>query len=243
MDKKDNKNCDFCELIVEAKCPCRNYLFSISLMDYIKKKLNINYMKFGTSEDFDSYESWLKEKHPYVYRLELIMDKFQNLFCFIPEKTRKIKSYITNRFITKTHYLNTKLEKGQWFDFDTRVFYGLMNEFQSYVENEVAEMNKILSDKPLLKERKDWTKRDWALNYFDWEINETSEHQSEAAKIKKEIYLWWLDVYPKRVDPYDLSSERDIESYHKTWNEIERQTAEDTEMLIKLIKVRGSCWT
>lgn len=91
--------------------------------------------------------------------------------------------------------------------------------------------------------------------------------QAEAAAEILELYQWWTHVYPNRPDPYEASGwsdycaskrERGIhlleedpdEDREKTRSmldkckEIENQYhEEETQMLIRLIKLRGSLWT
>ena len=94
-------------------------------------------------------------------------------------------------------------------------------------------------------------------------------HQAKAAKEIKELYTWWTEVYPNRPDPYDVSGwnayceeERELnggrlfggkttpalkkksDQAHKLLRKIEAQyEKEDTDMLIRLIKIRQSLWT
>ena len=64
------------------------------------------------------------------------------------------------------------------------------------------------------------SKRDLGLKHLDWELTIPDQPvegedggivdygcpgQAAAAKEKKELYLWWKDVYPNREDPMDLS--------------------------------------
>ena len=95
--------------------------------------------------------------------------------------------------------------------------------------------------------------------------------QAKAAKEIKELYLWWTQTYRNRPDPYEVSGwtaycermrtdnpgsfmasintkkpEDKKESYraHKLLHKIEAQyEKEDTEMMIRLIKIRQSLWT
>lgn len=111
---------------------------------------------------------------------------------------------------------------------------------------------------------------DWAksLDNSDW-LSEDEKHLAEptsqalAAKEMLELYHWWKNVYPNRQDPHDLSGWSDwcdqrrqnIDLQHKEeqaessrildlCNEIEKQQEqEDTEMMIRLIKIRGHLWT
>jgi hypothetical protein len=93
--------------------------------------------------------------------------------------------------------------------------------------------------------------------------------QAEYAREIKALYLWWTEVYPKRPDPYDVSGWTEVsekiraadggslfgeakdpklkkqqDRAHKLLNKLEKQyETEDTEMMIRLIKVRHSLWT
>jgi hypothetical protein len=91
--------------------------------------------------------------------------------------------------------------------------------------------------------------------------------QAEVAKETIALYKWWTETYPNRPDPMDESGwsaycddkrDRGIEfleddpeedkhdtgAMHDKMREMEKAyDAEDTEMLIRLIKIRGSLWT
>jgi hypothetical protein len=94
--------------------------------------------------------------------------------------------------------------------------------------------------------------------------------QALRAKEIKELYMWWTTVYPNRPDPHDASGWSDycesLRIVHGTnWiGRSDRDTAskkagdkalklttkieaaydkEDTEMMIRLIKIRDSLWT
>lgn len=89
--------------------------------------------------------------------------------------------------------------------------------------------------------------------------------QALAAKEIIELYNWWMDIRPLRPDPYDESGwsaycdskrERGIGFLHDDNSGIDTKNmldiinlmekqydSEDTEMMIRLVKVRGSLWT
>ena len=93
--------------------------------------------------------------------------------------------------------------------------------------------------------------------------------QAIKARELKELYLWWTTVYPNRPDPYDVSGWSEYCEKSRELNggrllggkktpelealattslqsarEIEAEyEAEDTAMLIRLIKIRDSLWT
>jgi hypothetical protein len=84
---------------------------------------------------------------------------------------------------------------------------------------------------------------------------------SQAPKQIKEVYLWWKDVRPQRVDPDTASGLREYVNNNPNvlgWKKnsskssklikqavkIEQQYhKEDTDMLITVIKLRGFLWT
>lgn len=227
---------------------CRQYKISIDVPNYIKKKLNIPTIQIGTSEDFRQYEEMLKSNHPYMFWFENVFcDKLQRVVCYPYEIYSNIRAYISNRFITKPHYLDTKLKRGVWYDYDTRLLHGAFEAFVDYVEKEVGAMGRWSKDDVVRDHAgaEKWTDRDWALYYFDWEINETHEAQAEAAKTKKMLYLWWKDVYLTRPDLYATvdDSSKTREYYSSIHTEEARRNDEDTAMLIELVKVRQGCWT
>jgi hypothetical protein len=132
------------------------------------------------------------------------------------------------RWITKTHALTSKLKKGTWYDFDERVLHCLFDELVNFVENE-AGMSML----------EDWTRltqKDYGWKDDDPRCNEPCL-QAVYAKETIELYRWWKEVRPKRKDPWD---ERDGSDSIRLERE---QEDEDTEMLIRLVKIRGALWT
>ena len=91
--------------------------------------------------------------------------------------------------------------------------------------------------------------------------------QATGAQEILELYTWWKEVYPNRPDPYDVSgwsdycddkrkrgigflstdpeeNKWDTRSMHDKIHEMKKAYEdEDTEMLIRLIKVRAILWT
>lgn len=116
----------------------------------------------------------------------------------------------------------------------------------------------------------DHLKWEMTLTDEDW-IEDKSQAkptaQAEAAREILKLYTWWTETYANRPDPYDVSGwsdyceskrergiglletdpEEDREKTHKILDhnrKIEEQyNQEEEEMLIRLIKIRGSLWT
>lgn len=241
-------------------------------------------------------EGWGKWKNENVGKIgywiaEEGLNYIQDTVMFVPDVYENCRVYIVNRYIDKPHYIDTKLEKGKWHEFDTRLLHGLFEMLVNFVEVEKAHWQHIgfhLEDDENKKKHKTPSRED-GLAYLDWEIGLVYEedqgvdseligqptHQAIAAKEIKELYLWWKDIRPNRPDPYDESgwsehckqerldgrglfeytedkrTEEEIEEDKKRRSEIfdllrkieEDQEQEDTDMLIRLIKIRKKCWT
>jgi len=111
--------------------------------------------------------------------------------------------------------------------------------------------------------------RSWGLSPDDAEYGEPTDQARAALEILS-LYTWWTQVYPKRQDPHDESGwteacefgRKDDSDFlsmldntdpeyvamrdraHERLREIEAQREqEDTDMLIRLIKVRERLWT
>lgn len=118
------------------------------------------------------------------------------------------------------------------------------------------------------------------LKHLDWECELTYDEnwvtkddprlgqltsQAQAAREKRELYLWWKDVRPNRPDPYVASGisaffefnpitavfDGSFDNNYDEWrklsdecNRLEREYDEEDERnLIRLIKIRQSMWT
>lgn len=113
--------------------------------------------------------------------------------------------------------------------------------------------------------------REWGVNPGDDEYGELTDQAKTAMEVYT-LYRWWKEIYPARQDPHDESGwsavceqgrlnsaeggfadfldnkdpefQRAKDQAHERLREIEEQRREeDTAMLIRLIKVRGSLWT
>ena len=179
--------------------------------------------------------------------------------------------------------------------------YGLFNELVKFVEVDKA-LHQVWSDEDKKKYkvpkfrvfRSGWHCPEAGLAHLDWEaslvwtkdeVGKNSKligkptYQAEVAKEIKEIYVWWKEVRPKRLDPMDESGwsaycdeqhnklkekEPDVEgidailwntektkeeqkksnAIHKKWQKIEKQqNDEDTDMMIRLIRIRHQLWS
>lgn len=204
---------------------CRDYLIAIGLVSWVKDKLNINRSTSGTSEQWNSYDHWLKTDHPYIYKFEEFMDKVQNVVCYAPTKLTDFKFYLKNIFIHKTHHLQTGLPIGAYFEIDIRLLHAMFNTLKIFVDVELKSFGTWATSNPNIT----------GMQYIDHVLEDNKElspfdnsYQREKYAEIKSLYNWW----ETRVD-YD-------------WNTLEdrdRQTQEDTEMMIRLIGVRDCLWS
>lgn len=204
--------------------------------------------------EWDQWDEWHEaeeRKRPLRYWIaETGLKKLQDIIYFPYDIYHTIEIYIRNRFIDKIQYLHTGLEPGKYYDLDYRILHGLFNELVDFIEVELAGMNGHFERKKKFKfvngrsieSGKDYL--EWACNLkYDEDHGIGSDDpdfgkptsQAENYKIIRDLYNWWKVTRPNRPEPYmDGDYDYSIEESYEN---------EDTEMLISLIKVRGSLWT
>lgn len=239
-----------------------SYWSHSKLAEKIKSFFNVPCPDALPMEEWEAYEELYKDN--LGYKISESFNTIQNIIYFPYDVYNNIRVYLVNRFVSKTHYLNTKLEKGKWHEFDERLLNGMFEEFIDFIEIEKASINWDYYGRNGIK--KSWYDK-WienknpeaGLEYLDWEINKCeNKPQSESAKNQLKLYKWWKEVRPNRLDPYEISgwseycSTKDKTKYTKEQinlmlEEIQRLEKEyyneDTEMMILLIQIRNGLWT
>lgn len=198
-------------------------------------------------EDWDAWKEKQRKERPWRYWIsDTMLRKLQNLIYYPSDLCYSIRSYLKNRYVTKTHNLKTGLEKGEWYDLDTRILHALFNELVEFVEIELAHLSKY--DRNKKYKFKNGRCIEAAYDYFEWANNLPEEsygtQREDSIKIK-ELYEWWTKQRPYRDDPLmTITKESHGEEYYKLIDDIEKDyEKEDTAKLIELIKIRGSLWT
>jgi hypothetical protein len=179
---------------------------------------------------------------------------------------------------------------------DTRILHCLFDELVNYVEVELAAANFRFDEEARKKHKvpfwgtgwfrtRTYRNREAGLDYLNWAINlrrdenwglqpgdegygEVTDQAKSAAEVL-ELYTWWTDVFPKRVDPYIASGwsvlcerrrargglflssdgntpeeKQETEQCLEFLRKIEQDYADEEEqMLLRLIKVRKYLWT
>lgn len=172
-----------------------------------------------------------KTAHPLRYWLaETALDSIQNFINYPMSRVYDLKYWLINRYITKTHSLNSNLKRGQWHEFDSRLLHSAFDTLIDFVEIEEAWSNIAWDGKARLKYKapkhasgwfrsRTWRcpeagldKLKWAsgLTNADWLAEDQKHlaeptHQAKVALEILELYDWWKNKRPNRADVMDAS--------------------------------------
>ncbi len=247
-----------------------------------------------TAKTTHSFRYWLAEQG---------LDHLQNIVMYIPDKIYAVKYYVNNRWVTGTHKLTAHpkdIRPGTWCDVGNRFLPCLFNELVDFVEVEQAWWN--IAWDPEAREKyhapfyargwlrwRTWRSREAGLDALRWAAGLVYDEDSgvnpshpdygqPTAQAKNAIecinlYLWWTQMRPNRLDPHDVSGWSDYinsrlndnkndDSVFGIWEsndavdrrrrtdmidqvqELEqRYEQEDEDMMIRLIKLRQYLWT
>jgi len=247
---------------------------------WLEKKCYPDHPSVATAEEWCEWEKKEREK-PICYFLvntipewfnTNIISKISNVYYWFQYRLHPAYKY---------HLIKTGLKPG-YHEIDNRMINGMFNILKEFCENEQPyhdwcwnnKGEKFISGKEAALKSLKWQKE---LVYTEDDIfNDNDKHligqltpQAEKAIELETLYLWWVEIYPNRVDPYDCYEdpyfnnlietkesvmkilcnrppEEEIKAtkiYHQR-DILEKQyIAEDEEMLIRLIKIRNSMWT
>lgn len=173
---------------------------------------------------------------------EEIKDKWDD-FVFWTQiwRLRDVKTYLKNLIFRRKHIIKTKLPRGQWWDTDSRMLYGMMNLLMEFIEKENGENGLEFIDwdsDPIHKHIKEEiiAIRDWWLNY-----------QNRLNEIDKTLTNWSDETFfDKNNLMEELSAPETAKSkslHNKLHQMEEKLEIEEEEMLIRLIKIRKHLWT
>lgn len=251
----------------------------------------------GACEAWDAWEKQAKQKSLRYWLAEEGLDYLQHIVYAPITLLNVIRRYISNRFVVKTHALtSSKLKRGQWHEFDTRLLHSAFDELVNFVETEFAHQYYFWTTEEPEKYHIPWCRKffrigvwrcpEAGLDYLNWasalknddewldknnpEFGKPTQ-QALAAQEILILYRWWKTERPNRPNPYDASgwaayyakkeqgddSLSYILSNKKTEKEREDERAiselvakiekeqddEDTDMFVRLIKVRHFLWT
>ena len=147
---------------------------------------------------------------------ERIVDKLQDICMFPSDLYHSVRIYFKNSK-GNTHVLDGGLEKGQWYDLTYRIPHCLFFELDKFITQEKG------------LETHEWEKtitynEDYGIGP-DHELYGKLTDQAIAAIEQDAIWNWWKENKDKAE-----------------FGDVEYQKQEE-EMLIRLIKIRGSLWS
>lgn len=251
--------------------------------------------KVGTAEEWTSIHKKEKEKPICDFCVNVV----PRWFARKGRQISDIKYWFLYRFSNKHKYqlIDTGL-KPNYHEIDTRMLHGMFNLLKNFCEDEMPfhdwcwqEASKEIDaerEGKSYKRRKFVKGKEAALESFAWQKklvytedeiwNDDQKHligtptgQAIAAAEIEQLYLWWVETRPNRVDPFEAYDDPYFDARlektktdgalslfckgteeeeavrrerYENIDELEKQyNEEDTEMLIRLIKIRKSLWT
>ena len=186
-----------------------------------------------SSEDWDAYKK--EHKHKLCYKLAEWLDNVQDIVYYPADLVDKVH-YTAHNLWNGTHCLPTSLVKGKWYDLDTRIKYGLMENFIAYIEKELYK-HILLWNGAYLKE-KGIDKDLHAVLKFWQELQDEGRGEKPWKEIL-DIYAKAVYIIRERVDAWDMEFETSQE-----YADLEaQQDKEDEEVLIAIVKFRKFLWS
>lgn len=251
--------------------------------------------------EWDDWYNTLKKESPFGYFMtETLPDMLESIPKTFIDPFHNIRYYIHNRWRTKTHAMTSKLEKGKWHEFETRLLHSMFDAYIDFIEIETAHHSMMWNSDDVKKYKGpsflnrwfdigEWRCPEAGVDSIKWEqslvwnenevgpdssVVNTRTNQAIAADEKLALYTWWKEIRPTRGDSWEASGFRAFwesmdekyghnqwlgvfgknqmtKSEQKTYNRLskvkdkleESWDKEDTEMMIRLIKLRQSLWT
>jgi hypothetical protein len=188
-----------------------NYWACSKFADWIRGEKKPYALELGA---WDDYYSDLKKRKPIRYWItEKFLKTLQNIVYFPYDIYNTIDCYVRNRWIDKTHMIDTGFKPGGFYEIDQKILHGLFKELVDFVEKDLARMGSYC-DKNVKYKFHRGRCVEAAYAYFKWAgklrdvypdgSRKSSEQAKTSRKIKK-LYEWWTNVRPNRVDPYEDS--------------------------------------
>lgn len=185
---------------------------------------------------WDKWDEKTKAERPLAYFFtETLPDWLEKPAEWLIDPIYDVKYYMVNRWIDKTHVLESKLSKGKWHELETRLLHCMFDELINHVEIEMAWSHIAWSDQEeRAKYHAPWYATGWfrtrtwrcpeaALDHLRWEqglvwkaeeVGEDSElvgqrmDQAVRADEILALYTWWKETRPSRGDAWDVTGFR-----------------------------------
>lgn len=215
-----------------------------------------------SSQEWHDFEVYHKKHNPIRYFLN---HEFESIFIWPwSMQISRLIDWVKYRTTKRYHVVNTGMEPG-YADASERMLHVNFNMLKDFVEIEKAHMWNH-GDQPKMEQP--------GVSHLVWEMGLESDASGQAENAREiyELYDWWTNVRPYRVDDnvkdwevyrayseeiyggsddYFMRGDKDdkkLKKLRKTWldksDKIEKKNSkEDEAMLIRLMKVRGALWT
>lgn len=182
-----------------------------------------------------------------LYKIRYILwgrfSVLQKIALFRPllELFDKTFNWVAHRTFDKFNIVKIRTLTPGYYDQDTRLLHASFELLIDHLEEESVMFSST---------HKGQATRDLILKHLDWEMSlddpetpedERSPFQAGAAKVKKELYLWWTEGRPNRIEPWQDVVNGQLKGRDALDIEIEFYE-EDNRMLRKLIDVRATMW-
>lgn len=204
-----------------------------------------NRLNAGTIEEWDNWHFEEQKRRPIKYWV--LNDLKSYYYALHRTLIQNPKDYIRYRFFKKFHIVKLKHLTPGYYDIDRRMTYAMFSLLEEYIENELANMYEF-SHK---KESKGLTKIEKGLKRLKWEASlddpasiDYSPEQAQMAKEVLTLYSFWQSKLKPQYDIRTSWLSLPNSNKYKLHNFKEYlDYEEETEMLIRLIKIRNGLWT
>ena len=209
----------------------------------------------------------------YNINMNNFKQKLINIWWSIRSRCFTIKYYISHRTYNRQHIIRTGLGPG-YHDVVEKMLYTNFTMLVDFIEIEKAWMHYICAQHVVhpyawyMRPFKKFRSKEYGLVYLAWEMSlddAINKRQRQSAQEQIELYTWWTNIRPNRIDPYDHPEYVDVRNsrgklepnqtgYGIQSTEMrmvtkmvikieEDQEKEDNTMLVRLVKIRQGLWT
>jgi hypothetical protein len=160
--------------------------------------------------------------------------------------------WLKYRLLNRLHVVQIRSLEPGYYDIDTRLFHAAFDLLVEYVEVELAWSGFLGAEirLPWWQSQRAYVKAhavELANKYFDWAIDdpEVGQEQGNSAKEIRALYEWYKLDRPRRQATKDMwVYNKDSHSkYTLLANLNDQYENEDTDNLIRLVRIRNHLWT
>ena len=223
-----------------------------------------------SGEDWAVWKNEMKEKYPIRY---FLTNEFEAMFVWpITMRVQRVQEWVRYRTTRRYHIVSTGMKPG-YSDVTEKMLHVNFNMLKDFVEKEKAQMFNVFGANDDLK----LNNKDAGIAHLVWEMGlepdeyNSTEQQAKNAREIYDLYNWWIDERPLRVDPmetpehnaywklreevhgdeFPFTTTKDTPELKKAQKianklseKLEKQySKEDEKNLIRLMKIREALWT